>query len=501
MTSAGRRQHFGLVWLAASCLGPVAIAHEPGSQPASGPASAPASSPVSQPVSRPAGAGRSASTSTSATSSTSSAAVEEPKDEFLAVIHGTVFTITGPVLPDATVLCKNGKIISVGREARLPQECTVIDATGRYVYPGLVAAGASGIHGSSPPEDTTDVYSLSMELALAAGITSALAGEDVAKLTYGETKGMIVRRNVYTDLGQAWRGPLARAELRRDLEKVRGYLRDLHAYELAKAQRDPDAEEPDKAWIKGKFDAYLKLLKKESIGVLAADDQPELVGIAELAREFDFRLVIRGATEAWTVPDVLAQADCGVVLTARNTREPDDRLNRHSGSSIEAARILFEHGVRVAVVPPLQVLQTGGLGGRDLLQLNLEAAYAVRGGMKNDVAVRTITIDAARILGVDDRVGSIEVGKDADLIVTDGDLLHYMTLVQNTIVNGKLVYEKSASSLFSHIRPPGQENADVPQFPDIWPRRLEWPADYAGSRLHSEIPTTQSTSSPTTQKS
>ena len=100
----------------------------------------------------------------------------------------------------------------------------------------------------------------------------------------------------------------------------------------------------------------------------------------------------------------------------------------------------------------------------------MEAAFAVRGGLPNDVAVRAITIDAARILGVDHRVGSIEIGKDADFTIVDGELLHYMTLVRWTVVHGRIAYDKQKDSLLDHVRPGGDRDAPPPR--DNWPRRL-----------------------------
>jgi len=94
----------------------------------------------------------------------------------------------------------------------------------------------------------------------------------------------------------------------------------------------------------------------------------------------------------------------------------------------------------------------------------------VRGGLPDDAALRSITIDAATVLGIDHRVGSIEVGKDADFVVTDGDILHYMTLARWTIVNGRIAYDKQKETLYNHIRPDGDRDAPPPD--DYWPRRL-----------------------------
>ena len=101
----------------------------------------------------------------------------------------------------------------------------------------------------------------------------------------------------------------------------------------------------------------------------------------------------------------------------------------------------------------------------------MEAAFAVRGGLPEEAAVQAITLDAARILGVDHRVGSIEVGKDADFAIVDGDLLHYMTLVRWTVVNGRVAYDKKKEGLLDHIRPDGDRNAPPPS--DYWPRALK----------------------------
>ena len=87
------------------------------------------------------------------------------------------------------------------------------------------------------------------------------------------------------------------------------------------------------------------------------------------------------------------------------------------------------------------------------MHLPIEAAFAVRGGLSEQAALASITIMPARALGVDHRVGTLEIGKDCDLIVTDGDLLHYETFVQFAVVEGKVVYDKQEELYFAHIRP------------------------------------------------
>ena len=95
---------------------------------------------------------------------------------------------------------------------------------------------------------------------------------------------------------------------------------------------------------------------------------------------------------------------------------------------------------------------TGGILGQDLNTPHVDAAYAVRGGLDNRKGLRTITLDAAEMLGVDDRVGSLEAGKDADILILDGDPLHYSTFVITALVNGEVVYEKGEEALYRHIK-------------------------------------------------
>ncbi len=94
------------------------------------------------------------------------------------------------------------------------------------------------------------------------------------------------------------------------MERVRQYLRDLQQYEEAK-QRDPNAKEPDKSWLRGDFDNALKLLKHETVAMATASSSQDLRDLADLAYHYDFPLVVRGATEAWTVAPELARAGEG----------------------------------------------------------------------------------------------------------------------------------------------------------------------------------------------
>jgi len=403
---------------------------------------------------------------------------EKEKDRWFAVTGARVHTVSGPVIETATVLCKNGRIVEIGPRVTLPEGAETLDASGHELYPGLIAVRSAGLVGGGNPADSTDVFSLNMNLALAGGITSAVSGERVAKLTWGTTEDILVADNLFESLSYSTSSPNQRRQVRADLERVHEYRRSLQRYNIEKAY-DPDLKEPDKEWIKGNYARYLRLMNGEAVAEVNANTASEILAFCEIANAYGIKFVVSGAYEGWTVAPEMARAGMSAIITPRIRVDPDEDLIRPNGSTIENARILHDHGVPVTFIPvgslfgPGYQISLGGLAGRDLQHLPMEAAFAVRGGMSNDDAIRAITLDAARILGVSGRIGSIEIGKDADFVIADGDLLHYTTQPRWTIVNARIAYDKAKDTLFSHIRPGGDADALPP--PDYWPRSLGAP--------------------------
>lgn len=109
--------------------------------------------------------------------------------------------------------------------------------------------------------------------------------------------------------------------------------------------------------------------------------------------------------------------------------------------------------MQIAIKPSSRGVSLGGITGRDIMHLPVEVGFAIRGGLPEDAAIASVTTVPARMMGVSHRVGTLEVGRDCDLIVTDGDLLHYQTFVQWAVVDGDVVYDKEAELFFAHIRP------------------------------------------------
>jgi hypothetical protein len=381
----------------------------------------------------------------------------EAEGELLALQGGDVYTVTQGVLRGATVLVRGKKISRVGHGFELPPGTKVYDVTGLRVYPGLVALDSRGLLGSAGKiEDTADPFNYQMVLGLSAGVTSARQGNAVVKLTRGDLEGLVVREGVGVSLSTGSNsyssGFQQRESVRAALRKAASYVK---AFDEWAERQSKKINEKDKAPSSaGVNKDFVKLLRHQEAAFANVDDAANLRAYARLAEEFGFHLVIEGCSEGWTLADELGRAGVTAIVTPRNTfREPSEELNRPNGYSIENAGKLYRSGVDVLVAPLSGGIGLGGIAGRDLLNLTMEAAFAIRGGLPQDAALEAMTIGAARLLGVAQRVGSIERGKDADLIVLDGDLFDYRSFVQYAFVDGKLRYEKNAETFFSHIRP------------------------------------------------
>ena len=378
------------------------------------------------------------------------AEVEEDKEEILALVGGEIHTGLGGVLRDATLLVREGKIAAFGYDVDVPEDAEVVDVSGLRIYPGLIAVGSFGLFGSSGNlDDSVDPYNQNMTLALAAGITTAVDGNSVAKLKRGHVDGLVVSSSAFESLSYSNGNPQGQLKVEGDLKGAADYIRAYRAWEQEK-KSNKEAKEPSK---KGVDQKSLRILRGEIRPRFNADERTDLLEIAQLAQRFGFRPIINGCREGWTVADELGRAGATAIVTPRTRRPKDESLLREGGSSIENASTLYKHGVNVVVVPASRGISLGGIVGQDLLHLPVEAGFAIRGGLPELAGLRSITIEAARVLGVDYRIGSIELGKDADLIVTDGDLLHYQTFVQWAIVDGEIVYDKQAEMFFAHIRP------------------------------------------------
>jgi len=409
---------------------------------------------------------------------------EEEKDQYLLVHNADIHTGAGEVLRGASLLSKNGKIAEIGYDlevpgrdffTEIPEEerdfrLRTIDAQGMRVYPGIVVISSSGLTGTGGDfRDSINPFSQNMVLGLAAGITTTGSGRAAVKLKrYVEQEpplpydfdGVVLSESTYASV--SYTSSSARRSAREKFARAAEYLREYRAWQTL-VKKDKELKEPDK---KGVDSTTLEILQGAVFARFRASERDDLLNIAMLAQEYNFRPIIEGCREGWTVADDLGRAGAMAIITPRERRDKDERLVREGGSSIENAAILSKAGVQVAVVPQSKGVSLDGIVGRDIMHLPVEVGFAIRGGLSDDLAMASITTVPARMMGIGHRVGTLEIGKDADLIVTDGDLLHYQTFVQYTVIDGQLVYDKQQELYFSHIRPRPEAEPKVELAPE-----------------------------------
>ncbi len=375
---------------------------------------------------------------------------------YLAIVGGDIHTVSDGVIMKGVVLCKDSRILKVGKRVRIPDGAEIIDAKGMQVYPGLIATEAYGVINGRGVDiaDSYDPYKLNLDLALAGGITVLQNGGMVAKLKHGTIDNVLVGPTNWVNLNYSSTSPAGRRRVRDEFSKVRDYMRLHRNWKLTDSMGEDAGDEPEAKDIKSE---YLSLLKGEATARISANTLKDLLATCELLEEYPMQSVIFGGQEAWACAGRLGRVNARLIIVPRNKKWASDDLNRPSGWTIENAKLLWDHGVKFAILPGENSISLMGLAGRDLMTLPMEAAFAIRGGLPQDAALRSITIDAAEILGVDHRMGSIEVGKDANIIICDGDLFHYRSFVQWAVVDGELMYDKQKASYFAHIRPRAED--------------------------------------------
>ncbi len=379
-------------------------------------------------------------------------------ESMLAVVGGDVHVGNGIVFRRGTVLCRDGRIVEVGADVAVPEGARVVDATGRWVVPGLVApeGGNFGIQRGRPRPgekfgDCLDPESLYTELALASGITSYFASGRMRGIS-GDSNAVIKPAHGAPEL-MVLKEPAAL-----QVNWTRATVTDRSGYRalLQKAQKWISDGRKGRAPVPG---TVVAALDRELPVRVSAQTRSDTLDAIAFAKEFDFELVIDNAHEAWTVAQDVAAAGAIAVVQPRARRWPDPGGEDRSGTTIESAAILERAGVPFCLLPPGGFggggsgITLGGVTGRDMLTYSVEGAFAIRGGASADAALRAITLTAAEALGVEDRVGSLERGKDADIVVFQGDPFDYRMLPEVTIVSGRVLYERTKSTLFGHLPP------------------------------------------------
>ena len=376
----------------------------------------------------------------------------------LAVRGETVHTMAGPAIRDGVVLVgRDGKIERVGPAAQVAVPAGYRVLTAKVVTPGLVDAhSVVGLAGAlNQPHDqdqldkteaiqpelrAIDAYNASETLVAWLrdfGVTTVHTGHGPGALVSGQTFVVKTRGD---DVGEAlvdsatmvaftlgssvagnYRTPGTRS---RGVAMLRAEL--VKAQEYARKARGGDSQTRDLG-----METLGRVLSGDMPALVTAQRATEILAALRLAEEFGFKLVLDGAADSYLVIDQIRRANVPVVLHPTMVRLNGETQN----ATLETAKKLREAGVTVA-------LQSGFENYVPKTRVVLfEAALAAANGLSFEDALRTVTIDAARVIGQEKRVGSLEPGKDGDLALFDGDPFEYTTHVCAVVIEGAVVSE------------------------------------------------------------
>jgi imidazolonepropionase-like amidohydrolase len=392
-------------------------------------------------------------------------------ERVLAIRGGRIVTVSGPVIEGGTLVIQGGKILAVGADVPVPEGASVLDATGKTVYPGLIDALTTlglteigSVSGSVDVTETGDVnpharawiavhpHSELIPVARANGVTAALAapqgglvsGQSALIRLAGTTPDALAVRQpaalhvVYptgrppADPSRFFDEPELKTfeerqkEKRRNQDKELGRLREL--LEASRAHAAAVEAARTGGGTPPATDLALEALAPAARGelpvVIRADAEDDIRGAVAFAAERGLKLIIAGGLEAWRVTGLLKEKDVAVLANV-------DRLPRRESDPYDAAyanpAALAQAGIRFAIVSD---------DASQVRNLPYEAAMARAFGLPADAALRAITLAPAEIFGVADRMGSLDPGKDANVVVATGDIMDHRSEVTHVIIDG-----------------------------------------------------------------
>ncbi|MGM1064230.1 amidohydrolase [Saccharothrix sp. Mg75] len=378
----------------------------------------------------------------------------------VAITGGYVVPVAGEPIEGGTVLIRDGKIVAVGADVEVPDDARVVDATGSWVLPGFVEAhGHLGVHeegegwAGQDTNEMTDPNGARLRAldainaadqgfadALSGGVTTAvvkpgsgnvIGGQTVAVKCWGRTADEMLLRNPVSVKSALGENPKRVYGDQKKLPSTRQGVAAVIRDALTKAQ--DYAAKRDAA--EGPFDrdttseVLARVLSGELPWCQHCHRADDIATALRLADEFGYRLIVNHGTEGHLIADLLAEKDVPVIIgplfTSRSKVEVRNRSLRNPG-------ILARAGVRIAITTDHPVVP--------IHFLVHQVTLAVKEGLDPKVGLESITVNPARIMGLDDRVGSLRPGLDADVVIWSGDPLDVMSRALKVFVDGREVY-------------------------------------------------------------
>jgi len=385
--------------------------------------------------------------------------------------NGIIHTVSGDTLQKSDLLFENGKIKAIGADLSVTKGTQEIDIAGQHVYPGLISSnstlGLVEINAVRATRDFTESGRLNINarsatainpdselipVTRANGVLISHVLPQVGSGLFGGTSSIIALEGwsieemaLSTDAGVHIRWPRSPAEpafrpsqetpfdAEKADEKYFENIRKLEeAFDNARSFHKAKSSESDFVEVDLKWEALIPVLEKEIPVFVSVSKLREITDAIRWAKTEDVRMVIITGADAWRAAKQLKQAQVSVIISEVNAL-PKRRWESHDSVFRNAAK-LFEKGVAFAIA-----FGGGGPTSSNERNLPFEAAKAVAYGLPEEEALKAITLYPARILGIDDSTGSLEVGKHATLFITDGDPLDIRTNVYTAYIQGRAV--------------------------------------------------------------
>ncbi|MEX0890744.1 MAG: amidohydrolase family protein [Gemmatimonadota bacterium] len=370
-----------------------------------------------------------------------------PQARPVALVGATIHTVSDGVIENGTIVFANGRITAVGTNVTIPPGAEQVDATGKHIYPGLVDAySAMGLEEIGSVDVTSDANELGdfnpnvrAEVAVNPESrhigTARSHGVLVAVTTPGGGRVSGMSAALSLD-GWTWEEMTLQSGTAMNVNwpstrNQEGYaegireLRDMFA--TARAYRDARAaggHDTDLRW-----EAMVPVVDGDMPVVVSASGVREIQDAIAWSEDENIRLIIRGASDADYIADQLAEKQIPLLLTS--TMGGPERMWEGYDANYSLAARLHEKGVRFAI--------TGGSSAAYNHRLPYEAGVAVAFGLSEEEALKAVTLSPAQFLGIADRVGSLEVGKDATLLITNGNPLDYLASVEQAYIEGRAI--------------------------------------------------------------